>query len=137
MVRDNQDNNVDAEMLRDKGFLVYNCAENTVNEMVDEIQPNVIFMNPEDSEGSTSLDLYNSILGNIYYASYPLIYTMAEDDIYLVNGSRTSKKNKRTVISDNIVDSIKVALLGTGTPGRESLVIDKKVSMQYHHARRA
>lgn len=103
----------DAEMLRERGFLVYSCAENTLSEMVDEIKPNVVFLNPDDGNDSNSIDTYNTLIDNVSYASYPVIYTLSEDDVYIVNHKRTASRNKRTVISDNIMDSIKTALIGT------------------------
>lgn len=138
MVGNSEGANADAEMLRDRGFLVYTCSETTVNEMVEEVHPAVIFLNPEDSNNSKSIDVYNALLGNIFYTNYPVIYTMSEDDVYIVNRKRTSSKDKRTVISDNIVDSIKVALLGTQIAPKEHAVVDKQhMPLHYHHARRA
>ena len=138
MVGANGDMNADAEMLRDRGFMVYTCKENIVKEMTDELQPAVIFLNPTDANNSDSLNVYNELLGNIFYTHYPVIYTMSEDDVYIVNRKRTTGKDKRTVICDNIVDSIKVALLGSGITTKEKFVVDKKnVPLDYHHAKRA
>jgi len=101
----------DAELLRDRGFLVYRCEENSVNDMIEELHPDVLIINPTDqNEPSTSL--YNRLLDNIKYAKLPLIYTLLEDDVYLVNRKRTSARGKRNFIVDNIIDGIKTALGG-------------------------
>lgn len=104
----------DAEMLKDRGFAVYTCDETCVNEMIDEVKPAVVFINP-DNPGLVSTKVYHELLDNIHYASLPVIYTLSEDDVYLVNRKRTASRDKRNVICDNIVDSIKTALLSNTT----------------------
>ncbi len=101
----------DAELLRDRGFLVYRCEENFVNDMIEELHPDVLIINPTD-EQEPSTSLYNRLLDNIKYAKLPLIYTLLEDDVYLVNRKRTSSRGKRNFIVDNIIDGIKTALGG-------------------------
>lgn len=101
----------DVEMLRDKGFLVYRCEENAVNDMIEEVHPDVLIINPIDAQQS-STSLYHRLLDSIKYAKLPLIYTLSEDDVYLVNRKRTAPKNRRNFIADNIIDGIKTALGG-------------------------
>src|SRR5438128_2089064 len=103
----------DAEMLRDRGFAIYTCNENTLYHILPEVKPDVIFINSDDPQDFSSTKLYNQMLDNVQYASYPVMYTLAEDDVYLVNKKRTASKDKRTVITDNIIDGIKMALLPT------------------------
>lgn len=99
----------DAEMLTERGLLVYRCEEKSVDQMIDEVQPDVVIINPlDDSESSTSL--YNRLLSSIKYARLPLIYTLSEDDVYLVNRKRTALKGLRNFIVDNLIDGIKTAL---------------------------
>lgn len=100
----------DAEMLRDRGFAVYTCSDNIVSEMIEEIKPSVVFVNP-DAPGLSSTKVYHELLDNIHYASLPVIYTLSEDDVYLVNRKRTASRDKRNMICDNVIDSIKTALL--------------------------
>lgn len=102
----------DAELLRDRGFMVYTCKDETVNEMVNEIQPNVVFIGQDEENENKGISTYNALVNNISFSHYPVIYTLAEDDMYLVNRKR-SPRNSRTIISDNLVDSIKTALTGT------------------------
>ncbi len=99
----------DAEMLTERGLLVYRCEEKSVDQMIDEVHPDVVIINPlDDSESSTSL--YNRLLSSIKYARLPLIYTLSEDDVYLVNRKRTALKGLRNFIVDNLIDGIKTAL---------------------------
>lgn len=104
----------DAEMLRDRGFLVYRCDESDVNDMIDEVHPDVLIINPTVQEQS-STSLYNRLLNSIRYAKLPLIYTMSEDDVYLVNRKRTLSRGNRNFIVDNIIDGIKTALSGNSS----------------------
>lgn len=99
----------DAEMLRNRGFLVYRCEENSVKDMIDELHPDVLIINPTAEEKSGS-KLYNKFLNSIKYARLPLIYTLSEDDVYLVNRSRTLARGARNFIADNIIDGIRTAL---------------------------
>lgn len=107
--RDKFSHEPDAEMLRDRGFLVYRCEENSVNDMIDELHPDVLIINPTDEKQSSS-NLYNRLLNSIKHAKLPLIYTLSEDDVYLVNRRRTLAKGARNFIADNIIDGIKTAL---------------------------
>lgn len=100
----------DAELLSQRGFLVYRCGENMVNDMIDEIHPDVVIVNPIEEDNTTSSSLYEKLLNNIKYARLPLIYTLSEDDVYLVNRRRTAARGKRNFIADNIIDGIKSAL---------------------------
>lgn len=100
----------DAELLREKGFLVYRCEETTVNDMIDEVKPDVLIINPTDEQPSDS-SLYQRILRSIKYARLPLIYTLSEDDVYLVNRKRNTRE-KGNFIVDNIIDGIRTALDG-------------------------
>ncbi|MCB0696746.1 MAG: hypothetical protein KDC07_05245 [Chitinophagaceae bacterium] len=109
--KDRFDHEADAELLRERGFLVYRCKETSVNDMIEELHPDVLIINPIDEEQS-STNLYNRLLDNIKYAKLPLIYTLLEDDVYLVNRKRTSARGKRNFIVDNIIDGIRTALGG-------------------------
>lgn len=123
----------DAEMLRDRGFAIYTCNENTLDGMVNEVKPDVIFINPDNPQDSGYTRLYNEVLDNVHYASYPIMYTLAEDDVYLVNKKRTASKDKRTVITDNIVDGIKMALLPTSPrKARNIEIISKNITLPFY-----
>ena len=99
----------EAEMLKERGFLVYRCEEAVLDAMIDEVKPDVVIINPimDEKAGTT---LYQRLLKNIKYKALPLIYTLSEDDVYIVNRARTRLKGVRNFIVDNIVDGIKTAL---------------------------
>ncbi|OSZ78860.1 hypothetical protein CAP35_11600 [Chitinophagaceae bacterium IBVUCB1] len=98
----------DAEMLKERGFMVYTCTDSLLHEMVDEVHPDIIFINPEEPDAGTT-KAYHSILKDKELADLPVIYTVSEDDVYLITPSRMQgRKNK--IISDNIIDGIKVSL---------------------------
>src|SRR5262249_36840093 len=99
----------DAEMLKDRGFLVYNCTEPVLDSMIGEVKPDVVFINPEDP-GLHSTKVYHDLLDDANYARIPVIYALNEDDTYLVSRRRTAR-NARNMMTDNVVDGIKLSLL--------------------------
>ena len=54
----------DAEMLRERGFLVYRCDEHVVNDMIEEVRPDVVIINPTD-EQQPATGLYQRLLKSI------------------------------------------------------------------------
>lgn len=109
----------DAELLRERGFLVYRCDERMVSDMIDEIRPDVLIINPTENQASAG-NLYQRLLKSIKYAALPLIYTLSEDDTYIVNCKRNIR-NKTSYIVDNIVDGIKTALNTNNNRGLNNL----------------
>ncbi len=109
----------DAELLRERGFLVYRCDERMVSDMIDEIGPDVLIINPTENQASAG-NLYQRLLKSIKYAALPLIYTLSEDDTYIVNCKRNIR-NKTSYIADNIVDGIKTALNTNNNRGLNNL----------------
>lgn len=99
----------DAQLLRDRGFWVYTCKTDNVDDTIREIQPELVFVNPNDP-GLGSTKVYHHLLDSIEFASVPLIYTLAEDEVYLINRKRTSIRERRNFTTDNIIDGIRVAL---------------------------
>ncbi|MBS1772327.1 MAG: hypothetical protein JST82_05670 [Bacteroidetes bacterium] len=100
----------DAEMLKSRGLLVYNCTEDVLNFMITEVRPDVVFINP-DNPGLHSTKVYHQLLQDRKYASLPVIYSLCEDDAYLVSRSRNAANDARNLMADNILDGIKLALL--------------------------
>lgn len=103
--------NADALFLKEKGMLVYRCIKENMHEMINELDPDAILVNFNEPQNNISTECYHQLLDNVKYAHYPIIYTMMEDDVYLVNRKRTISKGKRTVIADNLIDSIRTAIL--------------------------
>lgn len=109
----------DAEFLRERGFLVYRCDEHVISDMIEELKPDVLIINPTEDQPSAS-NLYRRLLKSIKYAALPLIYTLSEDDTYIVN-SRRNIRNKTSYIVDNIIDGIKAALNTNNNRGLNNL----------------
>lgn len=125
----------DAEMLRERGFMVYNCTDEIATEMVNEIWPDVIFVNP-DNPGLGSTKVYHQILDDVTFASIPVIYTLSEDDVYLVNKKRTGSRDRRNIIADNIIDGIRSSLLDEKVPKRrkqKSIELYDSLDVPYGH----
>jgi response regulator RpfG family c-di-GMP phosphodiesterase len=100
----------DGQLLRDRGFMVYTAFNlDNIGELITEIKPDLIFFNPHKQHDQVT-DVYNNIVNSIYFTNIPVIFTLSEDDVYLITRKRTESKEKRTIISDNIIDAIKMAL---------------------------
>ena len=109
----------DVSVLRQRGFRVYTSVNPEITEeLVDEVKPDVIFINWQQPV-KESTDLYHEVLDNIRFVCIPVVYTLAEDDVYLVNRKRTAIREKRNDICDNIVDAIKTALSTPSVSGRK------------------
>lgn len=92
----------DAEVLKERGMLVYTCNDAIAEDMVAELSPDVVLVNPDvPSAGITKA--YHKLLRHF---KIPVVYTLAEDEQYLVN--MRNKANKLVkLVTDNIVDSIR------------------------------
>jgi len=100
----------DCQLLRDRGFMVFSAFNlENINELTAEIRPDVIFFDIQKQNTFTT-DAYNKLISNIAFAHIPVIYTLTDDDMYLVTRKRTNVTEKRTMIADNIIDAIKMAL---------------------------
>ncbi len=109
MVVDKEDKiHPDAEMLKERGMLVYTCSDAIAEDMVEELVPDVVLINPEvPNAGITKA--YHKLLRNKFHFKMPVIYTLAEDEQYLINiRSRANKIVK--LVADNIVDGIRKSL---------------------------
>ena len=69
----------------------------------------LVFINPQKNN-PVIVQAYNNLLNNICFTNIPVIYTLSEDDVYLITRKRTTFKSKRSLIADNITDAIKKAL---------------------------
>jgi hypothetical protein len=98
----------EVDMLKERGFLVYTCEQHNAEAFVDEIKPDVVYINSA-SPNATTTNIYRRLMSRISLTKLPVIYTLTEDDAYLVS-PKTDKYNKRSMICDNILDAIKAAL---------------------------
>eukprot|EP01012_Entosiphon_sulcatum_P056848 TRINITY_DN80552_c0_g1_i1.p2 TRINITY_DN80552_c0_g1~~TRINITY_DN80552_c0_g1_i1.p2 ORF type:complete len:127 (+),score=14.54 TRINITY_DN80552_c0_g1_i1:23-382(+) len=97
--------NPDAEVLKERGMLVYTCNDTIAVDMVAELSPDVVLVNPDvPSAGITKA--YHKLLRHF---RIPVIYTLAEDEQYLVNIRNKANKMVK-LVTDNIVDSIRNSL---------------------------
>jgi hypothetical protein len=100
---------LEAEVLKEHGFLVYTCPNDNAKALLGEIHPDVVYLNPQEPDAQ-STQLYRDLLQFGNKSGTPVIYTFLEDDMYMVNMNHSSQRSKRKVICDNIIDAIKVAL---------------------------
>ncbi|MCW3123658.1 MAG: hypothetical protein JWQ38_3150 [Flavipsychrobacter sp.] len=100
----------DAQLLRERGLLPFTAFNpQNIDELVAEIKPDVVFFDPHSTNNMIT-DAYNSFVGDITHTQTPVIFTLADDDVYLVTKKRTTAKGKRTNIADNIISAVKMAL---------------------------
>jgi len=111
MISDNAAHNeADVQMLKDRGMHVYSCYDYSIAaDMISEIKPDIIFIDPEQP-GKEATELYHNLLDNVLFAAIPVIYALVEDDVYLIDRKRTAIRERRNIIADNMIDSIKMAL---------------------------
>jgi hypothetical protein len=105
----------DKMYLKDRGLYVHTCLySGIIDDLVAEIKPDLIFVNPSHPDNATR-DAYQNFLNDINLVGVPIVYTLSEDDVYLVNRKRTLTKPKRNIIADNMIDAIKLALTNPKT----------------------
>lgn len=92
----------DAEVLKERGMLVYTCNDAIAEDMVVELSPDVVLVNP-DVPNAGITKAYHKLLRHF---KIPVVYTLAEDEQYLVNIRNKANKLVK-LVTDNIVDSIR------------------------------
>ncbi len=108
----------DGKKLRERGFGVYICDQQIVEDMASEIKPDIILINSKVPDKS-STDTYHSLTDNILYASLPVVFTLSEDDVYIVNRKRTALKEARYQKTDSLVGAIRMALSPADTEPKQ------------------
>lgn len=100
----------DAQLLRERNMLVFTAFNlQNLNEIIAEVRPDVIFFDAHRSNAEIT-NAYNELVNGIYFTNIPVVFTLAEDDVYLVTRKRTEAKDKRCFIADNMTDAVKIAL---------------------------
>ncbi|HRO41430.1 MAG TPA: hypothetical protein PL009_01255 [Flavipsychrobacter sp.] len=128
---------VDGEMLRLRGFRIYLCEKDMIlDAMIEEVKPDILFINSKVQDKQTT-NLYHRLIDKITFASLPVIYTLSEDDVYLVNRKRTVMKERRYNMTDNIVDAIKMALTPLSSSSKKRVKLDASPSNNIRPAYRA
>ena len=92
----------DAEVLKERGMLVYTCNDAIAEDMVAELSPDVVLVNPNVPSAAIT-KAYHKLLRHF---KIPIVYTLAEDEQYLVNIRNTANKLVK-LVTDNIVDGIR------------------------------
>lgn len=99
----------DARILKNKNVLVYNTYNvDNLDALVDEIRPNIIFINA--SHPDNYINTYKGVVNDDRYVKVPVIYTLAEDNVYLVNKPVNSSKERRKIIAESVIDAVKISL---------------------------
>jgi response regulator RpfG family c-di-GMP phosphodiesterase len=111
----------DAQLLRERSMLVYTAYNlQNINELIGEVKPDVIFFDVHKSNNEIT-DAYNNMIKGTHFATIPVIFTLTEDDLYLVTRKRTDTKDKRSLIADNMIDAIRLALHSNKTYHKKSV----------------
>jgi hypothetical protein len=110
----------DGQLLRDHGMLVFTIFDLTnMDELIKEIKPDILFFDAQQPDNLIT-EAYNNVVTSIQYTNIPVIFTLSEDDVYLVTRKRTEVKEKRNVIADNIIDAVKIALHSSKTYNKKT-----------------
>lgn len=127
----------DGQVLRERGMLVFTTFNlENITETISEIKPDLIFFDPKKQNGLIT-EVYNSIVNSIYYTHIPVVFTLSEDDVYLVTRKRTESKDKRDMIADNMIDAVKMALQSNKTFHKKGGKIVLPHSHRPHNSLRA
>ncbi len=100
----------DIQLLRDKGFRVYTVFnQENIYDVYNEIAPQVVFFNATTPKisGILSTRLTNKILRR----RSAIIYTISEDDTYMVVQFLYDMNRKHVTLADNLVGAVKTALM--------------------------
>ena len=118
----------DGLLLRERSLMVITTF-NTQNldEMVDEVKPDIVFFDPHGSNMPIT-DAYNSFLVDSRYAHIPIIFTLSEDNIYLVTRKRTAPALPGTnIVNNNIIEAVKALLSNDNDTFRSTCYIARAV----------
>ena len=111
---------VDNQLLRERGLLVITTFNlQNIGEIIAEVKPDIVFFDPHKPNNLIT-DTYNDLVNDINFTQLPVIFTLSDDDVYLVTRKRTASKDRRTGITDNIIGAIKMALSNTITSQRKT-----------------
>jgi len=99
----------DIQLLRDKGFRVYTVFNNVnINDVFEETKPHIVFFNFTElkKSGKQHIKLTNSILKQ----RTSIIYSIKEDDTYMVVQYKDAVNKKHVTLADNLIAAVKTAL---------------------------
>ncbi len=100
----------EGQLLRERGLLVFTTFNpDNIGDLIDEVKPDVVFFSSHSMKNQVT-DAYNRFLTDVFHMQLPVIFTLADDDLYLVTKRRTMLREKRTCVAESIIDGIKMAL---------------------------
>lgn len=111
----------DAATLRSIGFNVCRCTRGQgLNDVIAALNPEVVFINSRLPDKQTT-DVYHWLIDNVLHACLPVVFTLAKNELYLVNKKRTAFKDRRYSMSHSMEEAIRMALLPDLSPGRRRI----------------
>jgi DNA-binding response OmpR family regulator len=108
----------DGQFLRDRGFHVHTAFNlDYLDTIIDEVQPDLVFFDTHE-QNSRITDAYNQLVCAANFPNIPVIYTLEEDEVYLVTRRKKRLAQKKTAIADNIMSALKLAVNYPNVPTR-------------------
>ena len=98
----------DRKLLTNHGFQVFHCHSDQVPERAGVIQPEIILINNGEVIGENNI--YNTLSNNVLLARFPIVFILAENEVYLINRKRTAMKENRYLISNSLFDAMNQAV---------------------------
>ena len=110
----------DGQLLKERGLMVFSTFNlQNIDELINEVGPDLLFFDPRKSNNPIN-EVYNRIINGSNFNNLPIIFTLSDDDVYLVTRKRTDSKEKKNIIADNIIDALKMALRSYKTYQRKT-----------------
>ncbi len=110
----------DSQLLKERGMLVFTAFNlDNLSEIITEVTPDAVFFDPQ-KESTAITNAYNNLVNE---NQVPVIYALAEDELYLVTRKRTGAKDKKHTIADNMINAVKMALSNTASYEKSSKII--------------
>jgi DNA-binding NtrC family response regulator len=105
----------DGQLLKERGLMVFSAFNmQNITEIINEVKPDVLFFDPQQTNNTIN-ETYNSLISNVIFNGLPIIFTLTEDDMYLVTRKRSNTREKKNLIADNMIDAVKMALRSSKT----------------------
>ena len=83
----------DSQLLRERGIMVFTAFNlQNINELISEVKPDIMFFDPRSADNYLINESYNDVINNALLNKIPVIFTLTEDDLYLVTRKREDAK---------------------------------------------
>jgi len=100
----------DGQMLQERGVMVVSAFNlPNITETINEVKPDLVFFNPRHANNLIN-ECYNSLVNDPSFSNLPIVFTLSEDDVYLVTRKRTTSREKKNLMADSMIDALKMAL---------------------------